>query len=108
MVGENLVTNTDTAFGNDLIAALQEVRAHRRGEIALASKIFHPISPARVKEIRRGLTKSPAEFERKFGVPARALEGWEQGLRAPDRTAASFLRVIEANPEAVEKALAGK
>ena len=102
------MTVETTDFGQDLIAALEEVRAHRRGEIQLESKTFEPMPASRVKAIRKSVAKSPREFSKRFGIPARTLEGWEQGLRAPDRTAASFLRVIEANPEAVEKALAGK
>ena len=69
-------------------------------------QIIEPIPAARVKAIRKAVAKSPKEFERRFGVPARTLEGWEQG-RGIDVTARVLLTVIEKNPEVVEAALAG-
>ena len=59
----------------------------------------------RVKEIRRKVAKSPKAFERRFHIPARTLEGWEQGRRAPDVAARVLLTAIEKDPEAVERAL---
>ena len=43
------------------------------------------------------------EFSRRFGIPARTLEGWEQGRRQPDPAASVLLRVIEHNPGAVRR-----
>jgi DNA-binding transcriptional regulator YiaG len=63
------------------------------------------MSADQVRAIRRRLAKSPREFERRFGVPARTLEGWEQGRRV-DVAAAVLLTVIDRNPEAVERAIA--
>lgn len=63
------------------------------------------MSAARVKAIRRRLANSTRAFERRFGVPARTLEGWEQGRRV-DVAAAVLLTVIERDPESVERALA--
>ena len=93
-----------TKFGRDLEEALREAVAHQKGEIALPSRVVNPIAPARVKAIRKSLAKSPKEFERRFGVPARTLEGWEQG-RKLDKTASILLTVIEREPAAVERAL---
>jgi putative transcriptional regulator len=58
----------------------------------------------RVKAIRKAVAKSPREFEQRFGVPARTLEGWEQGKKV-DVAARVLLKVIEKEPEAVERAL---
>lgn len=65
------------------------------------------LSPERIRLIRRALATSQKDFEGKFGIPARTLEGWEQGRRKPDPVALILLRVIEANPEAVTHALQG-
>ncbi len=94
----------DTDFGRDLIASMKEALAHKRGEIALPTRVVEPLSAARVKEIRKSVAKSPREFERRFGIPARTVEGWEQG-RSIDVTARILLRVIEKDPKAVEQAL---
>src|ERR1700733_10756263 len=97
-------STTDTKFGRDLIAAAKEALAHKRGEIALPSRTVAPMSAARVKEIRKKVAKSTKEFERRFGVPARTLEGWESN-KTVDVAGRVLLQVIEKNPEAVENAL---
>ena len=55
----------------------------------------------RVKAIRTSAAKTSREFSRRFGIPVRTLEGWEQGRRQPDPAASVLLRVIERNPKAV-------
>jgi putative transcriptional regulator len=92
-------------FGRDLIAALKEVRDHRRGKTALAAKSVPSMTAERVKTIRKAVAKSPREFAERFGIPARTVENWEQGRRAPDPAASVLLQVIEKEPEAVERAL---
>jgi putative transcriptional regulator len=92
-------------LGLELEAAVREAIAHKRGEIALPSRLVDPMTPARVKEIRKKVAKSPKEFERRFGVPARTLEGWEQNKKL-DVAGRVLLMVIEKDPDAVERALA--
>lgn len=98
-----MADHEDTDFGADLIAGLKEAVAHRRGEISLPSRRVRVMSPERVKAIRKKVAKSPKEFERKFGVPARTLEGWEQG-RQPDPAARILLQVIDDSPEVAQRA----
>ena len=91
-------------LGIELEAAVREAIAHKRGEIALPSRVIDPMTPARVKQIRKKVAKSPKEFERRFGVPARTLEGWEQNKKL-DVAGRVLLMVIEKDPDAVERAL---
>ena len=98
------MSKKNTKFGSDLIQALKEVKAHRRGEIALPSRNFDVLSAQRVKSIRTALAKSPKDFEKRFGIPARTIEGWEQG-RKLDVASSILMTVIERTPEAVEAAL---
>ncbi len=95
----------DTAFGKALIASLKEALAHKQGKIALPTREIAEMPAARVKQIRKSVASSPKEFAKRFGVPARTVEGWEQGKRV-DVAARVLLTVIEKNPKAVEKALA--
>ena len=95
-----------TKLGVEIEAGLREAIAWKRGEIALPVQIVEAMPAGRVREIRRSVAKSPKEFEARFGVPARTVEGWEQGRRV-DVAAAVLLTVISKNPEAVEQALAG-
>ena len=99
------MTKKDTKFGSDLLSALKEVQAHRRGEIALPTRVVDVISAQRVKAIRTSLVKSPREFERRFGIPARTLEGWEQG-RKLDIAASILMSIIEKAPDIVEATVA--
>ena len=94
-----------TEFGAALIEGLREAVAWKRGEIALPVRNVATLTPDRVKAIRKAVARSPREFSKRFGIPARTLEGWEQGRRQPDPAASVLLRVIEANPKAVEDAL---
>jgi putative transcriptional regulator len=91
-------------FGVNLEDALREAVAYKRGEISLETRIVNPMPASRVREIRKAVAKSPKEFERRFGVPARTLEGWEQG-RGIDAAHRVLLTVIERAPDAVEAAL---
>ena len=77
----------------------------KRGKVELAVRVIEPMTPARVKAIRKKVARSPKEFERRFGVPARTLEGWEQNKKV-DVAGRVLLMVIEKDPEAVERALA--
>lgn len=99
------VSKKDTNFGRDLIAAAREALAHKREKVELAVHVIEPMTPARVKAIRKKVARSPKEFERRFGVPARTLEGWEQNKKV-DVAGRVLLMVIEKDPEAVERALA--
>jgi putative transcriptional regulator len=94
-----------TTLGREIEAGLREAIAHRRGETALEGRMVTPMSADRVKAIRKRVAKSPKEFERRFGVPARTVEGWEQG-RKLDVAGRILLTVIDKNPAAVEQALA--
>lgn len=94
-----------TEIGLRIEAGLREAIAYRQGEIALPMRLVDPMSAARVKAIRKAVAKSPKEFEQKFGIPARTMEGWEQGRRQPDPAARTLLKVIERDPGAVERAL---
>ena len=93
-----------TPLGLELEAALREAVAHRRGAVALESRLVDPMPPERVRAIRKAVARSTRHFEARFGVPARTVEGWEQG-RKLDAAHRVLLRVIEAAPEAVEAAL---
>jgi len=94
-----------TKTGRAIEDGLREALAWKRGEIGLEVRTLEPMPPARVKAIRKGAARSPREFERRFGVPARTVEGWEQGKKV-DIAARVLLTVIEKEPAAVERALA--
>jgi putative transcriptional regulator len=94
-----------TELGLQIEAGLREALAHRKGALALKSGHVEAMPAARVREIRRSLARSTKEFERRFGIPARTVEGWEQG-RKIDVAHRVLLTVIAKSPELVEAVLA--
>ena len=68
--------------------------------------VAHVPEEVDVVAIRHRLGLSQAEFASHFGFKLDALKNWEQGRRRPEGAARAFLRAIEREPEAVQRALA--
>ena len=58
-----------------------------------------------VRRIRLGTGLSQAKFAAKFGVPLASLKDWEQGRRTPAHGTQTLMRIIQHEPEAVDRAL---
>ncbi len=84
----------------------REALAFARG--AREGFVVHVPENVDVKAIRRRLGLSQRRFADRFGFKLDAVQNWEQGRRRPEGAARAFLRVIEREPEAVERALAPK
>ena len=70
-------------------------------------KRVNPVESIDVKSVRNKLHLSQTQFARYFGVSVRTIQEWEQHRRKPTATARNFLRVIDQQPKAVQKALSG-
>jgi DNA-binding transcriptional regulator YiaG len=77
--------------GQRLIGAMREVQAFEFAR--------------RIRVVRENLGLSQTEFARKFGLRLRSLQEWEQARRLPDLAVLTYLKVIEHDPRAVERAL---
>jgi len=86
-----------------LVKSVKQAGRIRRGETK-ASRVFE-FRAADVREVRRKLHKSQSEFALMIGVSVATLQNWEQGRRVPDGPARALLRVAEAEPAAVARAL---
>jgi putative transcriptional regulator len=60
--------------------------------------------PPDVRAIRNRLKLTQPAFARRFGLPVGTVRDWEQGRSVPDQAARMLLRVIDTNPEAVQRA----
>lgn len=58
-----------------------------------------------VKELRKRMGLSQAQFATRFGLPPGTLRDWEQGRATPDAPTQVLLAVIARHPEAVEDSL---
>lgn len=74
-------------------------------DFAKAEVVIPPPSPAEVKALRKRLGLSQPQFARRFGFTVSAIRQYEYGRRSPKGTATTLLRVIQADPEAVARAL---
>jgi putative transcriptional regulator len=57
------------------------------------------LAPVDVRRLRERIGLSQEDFALKFNLDLSTLQGWEQGRRAPDRTAENYLRVIDRAPD---------
>jgi len=92
-----------TNLAEELIDSLGEALAHAQGEVPNVRE--HSIELPQVRRIRGKLGLSQEEFARLLGVSASGLRKWEQGQRAPRGAAATLLRIMEREPQAVTRAL---
>ena len=74
-------------------------------EFADAEPVYPPPSPEQVRALRARLGLTQAQFARRFGFTLDTVQQYEQGRRRPSGPASTLLRVIEADPNAVERAL---
>lgn len=91
-----------STFGEDLISSLNEALAHAKGE---GPAVVHaPVDP---REIRTRAKLTQAQMAPMMGMSLSGYRKWEQGKRRVSGPAAALLRVIEKEPDAVQRALAG-
>jgi putative transcriptional regulator len=93
-----------TDFGKALEDGLNEALAWKRGELALETVNIDPMPVERIRAIRKSVARSAKAFEARFGIPAATINNWEQGRRKPDPAGRLLLKIIETDPEAVERA----
>ena len=101
------MTTQRTQMGLEVEEALEEVLAHVRGETPLPCRIVYDPAAEHIVALRKRMKLSRQKFADRFGLDARAVQDWEQGRRVPDRAARVLLTVIDRDPEAVVRALAG-
>lgn len=85
---------------------LEEAVAHARGEdVAARVSIIHVPETVDVRALRGSMGMTQHAFAARYGFSLSAVREWEQGRRQPERSARILLKVIEREPEAVERAL---
>ncbi|HVW94013.1 MAG TPA: type II toxin-antitoxin system MqsA family antitoxin [Devosia sp.] len=98
------MTEKQSDFAEGLLEGLEEALRWKRGEIELEVVEIEPMPIERIRAIRRKVARTAREFEERFGIPASTVSNWEQGRRKPDPAARLLLKLIEQNPELVERA----
>ena len=89
-----------STFGVDLIQSLNEALAHAKGESP--ATVHAPVTP---REVREQAKLTQAQMALLMGMSLSGYRKWEQGARRVNGPAATLLRVIQKEPEAVRRAL---
>lgn len=89
-----------STLGEDLIQSLNEALAHARGENPAV--VRPPVTP---REVRKQAKLSQAQMASLMGMSTSGYRKWEQGARSVSGPAATLLRVIQKEPEAVRRVL---
>ena len=87
-------------FGEDLIQSLNEALTHAKGE---GPAVVHV--PVTLRKVREQVKLTQAQMALLMGMSLSGYRKWEQGTRQVSGPAATLLRVIEKEPEAVKRAL---
>jgi putative transcriptional regulator len=95
------------SLGAAIIAGFEELQAHMRGEIKLRTRVIEVPDAIDVRAIREKAGLSQIEFANRYGFSGRTLQQWEQGRQRPDSAVRAYLLVIDREPAAVQRALAG-
>ncbi|MGA9069501.1 MAG: helix-turn-helix domain-containing protein [Terracidiphilus sp.] len=92
-------------IADGILRGLQEALAIANGTAKEGTYVVHIPPEIDIKAIRGRLGMTQQEFAERFDFNINTLRHWEQGRRVPDGTARAYLRVIDREPEAVQKAL---
>ena len=88
-------------------AGLDSAKAYLDGTADKRRYRVHVPAKVDVRKIRARLGLSQEAFAETYGFALSAVRDWEQGRRTPERSARILLKIVEKEPEAVTRALAG-
>lgn len=91
--------------GEGILRGMEQALAFIDGTADESQYVVHIPPEIDIKAIRGRLGMTQQEFAARFDFNINTLRHWEQGRRVPDGTARAYLRVIDREPEAVQKAL---
>lgn len=90
-----------------IMQGIKEAGAYLDGTADKRQFRVHVPEKIDVKKIRTRLGLSQEAFAQKYGFALSAVRDWEQGRRRPERSARILLKIVDKEPEAVTRALAG-
>jgi putative transcriptional regulator len=91
--------------GDRIRRGLEEALAYANGTADTSRYRIHVPADIDVKAIRTRPNMTQEEFAGRFRFSINTLRHWEQGCRVPEGPTRAYLRVIDPNPKAVQKAL---
>ena len=99
------LTTIDAPAGDARYAALARVIVQWQPDLLVVGLPVHADgSPHQMTARSRRFGE---DLRERFQIPVASLRDWEHGRRMPDAATRAYLTVIEREPEAVQRALAG-
>ncbi len=92
--------------GSRILQGAREALAYARGDASTEEYIAHTPEAVDVRAIRRKLGLSQKAFSARYGFSFGRIRDWEQGRSSIDTPSRLLLKIIETEPEVVERALA--
>ena len=94
--------------GESIIAGMQDALAYAEGETGRGKATVVSVPDViDVKAIRQRHGLTQADFAQRYGFALNSIQNWEQGRRRPEGPARLLLLIIDREPDAVQRALAG-
>lgn len=90
-----------------IMAGLEDALAYADNDTSRGRAHQVQVEDIDITQLREKLGLSQDKFAALFGLSARTVRNWEQGVRHPDGPARVLLQVIDREPEAVMRALRG-
>ena len=90
-----------------IMAGLDDALAYAGGDNSRGTAHQVKVTDVDITHLREKLGLSQDRFATLFGLSARTVRNWEQGVRHPEGPARILLQVIDREPEAVMRALRG-
>lgn len=90
-----------------IMAGLEDAAAYADGDRTRGAAHKVMVRDVDVAVLRKRLGLSQDRFAAIFGISAKTVRNWEQGVRHPEGPARVLLQVIDVEPEAVMRALRG-
>lgn len=90
-----------------IMAGLEDAVAYADGDRTRGAAHKVKVRDVDVAGLRKRLGLSQDKFAAIFGISAKTVRNWEQGVRHPEGPARVLLQVIDVEPEAVMRALRG-
>ena len=102
------MTERNRNIAAEVLDGLREIHEHRAGKRTLRVSRVDPrplpeLTPDAIRRIRERLDVSRAVFARMIRVPARTLEGWEQGRVSPPHSAAALILMAQKYPDTFDR-----
>jgi len=85
--------------------AAEDDSALTDAELGEAVRVYPPPTAEQIRALRARLGLSQSQFALRFGFTIDTVQQYEQGRRIPSGPAATLLRVIAGDPDAVARAL---